>query len=352
MGLWVTEKTCDVYVMSALCSWWRWSVSANWWTITTHSRISTGSTICCRRMTGARPRTKETNSNAASNSSLHKSAEFRYWLIVFGFTWWLRPREGCEVLRSASVCLSVRSHILKTTGPNFTTFFVHVNCDRDSLLIWRDWRQCVVCFRFCGCLRLPADLPPFTAANAFVRRRRCGALSPVHTSNNVQTTLSNDTSLTILSTMSNVASTLLPFLATMLPVSATLSNEISSFRQSPNKLNMFSLFRLCRKDEILRYSFDIVAVCGNKVECCFDKVERSFDNVACCFDVVAGVDGALRIVRGHHNLNCAQRAKSVSTSALFLQLSFTRLRHDLSQHSLLSLLCVYMRKLNRSLKLI
>ena len=37
-------------------------------------------------------------------------------------------------------------------------------------------------------------------------------------------------------------------------------------------------------------SFDIVAVCGNKVECCFDKVERCFDNVACCFDIVAGVD--------------------------------------------------------------
>ena len=33
-------------------------------------------------------------------------------------------------------------------------------------------------------------------------------------------------------------------------------------------------------------SFDIVAVCGNKVKCCFDKVER-------CFDIVAGVDGAL-----------------------------------------------------------
>jgi len=33
-------------------------------------------------------------------------------------------------------------------------------------------------------------------------------------------------------------------------------------------------------------SFDIVAVCGN-------KVERCFGNVACCFDIVAGVDGAL-----------------------------------------------------------
>ena len=39
-------------------------------------------------------------------------------------------------------------------------------------------------------------------------------------------------------------------------------------------------------------SFDIVAVCGNKVECCFDKVERCFDNVACCFDIVASMDGA------------------------------------------------------------
>ena len=40
------------------------------------------------------------------------------------------------------------------------------------------------------------------------------------------------------------------------------------------------------------YSFDIVAVCGDKVECCFDKVERSFENVACCFDIVASVDAA------------------------------------------------------------
>jgi len=38
---------------------------------------------------------------------------------------------------------------------------------------------------------------------------------------------------------------------------------------------------------------DIVAVCGNKVECCFDKIERSFDSVVCFFDIVAGVDGAL-----------------------------------------------------------
>ena len=51
------------------------------------------------------------------------------------------------------------------------------------------------------------------------------ALSPVHTSNNVEATLSNATNRTIFSTKYNVASTLLTFLAC-------------------------SLFRLCRKDEI------------------------------------------------------------------------------------------------------
>jgi len=111
-------------------------------------------------------------------------------------------------------------------------------------------------------------------------------LSPVHTSNNVEATLSNATSWTILSTMSNVASTLLPFLATMLPVLATMSNEISSVRHSRNRLNIFNLFRRCRKDKM---SFDIVAVFGNEVECCFNKVE-------CCFDIVVSVDMALRLI--------------------------------------------------------
>ena len=84
--------------------------------------------------------------------------------------------------------------------------------------------------------------------------------------------------------------------STLLPQTATMSNEISSFRQSRNKLNTFNLFRLCRKDEI---SFDIVeetgnnvaengnivAKNGNNVEATFDTVERivqlvAFDNVA------------------------------------------------------------------------
>ena len=44
-----------------------------------------------------------------------------------------------------------------------------------------------------------------------------------------------------------------------------MSNEISSFRQSRNKLNMFNLFRL----------FDIIAETGNIVEAIFDFVERT-----------------------------------------------------------------------------
>jgi len=63
----------------------------------------------------------------------------------------------------------------------------------------------------------------------------------------VEATLSNATSRTILSMKSNVAST-------MLPLSATMSNEMSSFRQFRNRWNMFDLFRLCRKDAILTRS--------------------------------------------------------------------------------------------------
>jgi len=35
------------------------------------------------------------------------------------------------------VCLSIRLHISKTTQPNFTNFFVHVACNRGSVLLWR-----------------------------------------------------------------------------------------------------------------------------------------------------------------------------------------------------------------------
>ena len=93
-------------------------------------------------------------------------------------------------------------------------------------------------------------------------------------------------------TLSKLRSTLSKQHSTLLPQTATMSNEyrkISSFRHSRNKLNMFNLFGLCRKDEI---SFDnvaetgnIVAKNGNNVEATFDIVERivhvvAFDNVA------------------------------------------------------------------------
>ena len=79
------------------------------------------------------------------------------------------------------------------------------------------------------------------------------ALSPVHTSNNVEATLSN-------ATMSNVASTLLPFLATMSKQRSTLLPK----RQQ------------CRTSFALKFRP-------------FDKVERRFD-------IVAGVDAALDVV--------------------------------------------------------
>ena len=57
------------------------------------------------------------------------------------------------------------------------------------------------------------------------------------------------------------------------------NNKISSCRQSRNKMNMFNLLRLYRKDE---FSFDIVAETGNivakngkNVEATFDFVERT-----------------------------------------------------------------------------
>ena len=50
--------------------------------------------------------------------------------------------------------------------------------------------------------------------------------------------------------------------------------KISSFRQSRHELNMFNLFRLCRKDEV---SFDIVAETGNIVAKNGNSVEATFD---------------------------------------------------------------------------
>ena len=66
-------------------------------------------------------------------------------------------------------------------------------------------------------------------------------------------------------------------------------------------------------------SFDIFAVCGDKVECCFDKVER-------CFDNVAGVDGALDIKRVLH-LSAGQcPAHMVRDAINFIAHNFARYR--------------------------
>ena len=78
--------------------------------------------------------------------------------------------------------------------------------------------------------------------------------------------------------MSKQRSTLSKQHSTLLPQTATMSNDyIVKFRpfwQSLNKLNMFSLFRHCRKDEIL---FDIVAESGNIVDINGNNLEETFD---------------------------------------------------------------------------
>jgi len=60
--------------------------------------------------------------------------------------------------------------------------------------------------------------------------------------------------------------------------------KISSFRQSQSKLNMFNLFRLCRKDEI---SFDLVSETGNIVAETVNIVVQNGNNVEATFDFVA-----------------------------------------------------------------
>jgi len=55
-----------------------------------------------------------------------------------------------------------------------------------------------------------------------------------------------------------------------------MSNEFIVEYRTFDKVDIFNLFRLCRKDEI---SFDIVANNGNNVEAMFDFVEATFDVV-------------------------------------------------------------------------
>ena len=78
----------------------------------------------------------------------------------------------------------------------------------------------------------------------------------------------------ILSTKSNVASTKSNVTSLLFPFLATMSNKVSSFRQSRNELNMFSLFRYCQKNEISRKNRSTFS------RMLLAKVERWFDIVA------------------------------------------------------------------------
>jgi len=59
-------------------------------------------------------------------------------------TYWLfQPRERCKIVWSACLCvylffcLSVCSHIAKTTHANYSECSVHVTCGCGSVLLWR-----------------------------------------------------------------------------------------------------------------------------------------------------------------------------------------------------------------------
>ena len=91
-------------------------------------------------------------------------------------------------------------------------------------------------WRGCGLIIMMSDVRPRSRRRGFRPFRcrvtmpvKCSQLKPVHTSNNVEATLSNATSRTILSTTSNVATTLLPLLTTMLPFRQHFGNNVAGF---------------------------------------------------------------------------------------------------------------------------
>ena len=100
-------------------------------------------------------------------------------------------------------------------------------------------------------------------------------LSPVHTSHNVEATLSNATSRTILSTKSNVCFDIVAGFGNNVKRNFDLSTTSKQIE------HVQSVSTLSKGRNFTINSFDIVAHFGN-------KVER-------CFDIVAGVDGALLV---------------------------------------------------------
>jgi len=113
-------------------------------------------------------------------------------------------------------------------------------------------------------------------------------LSPVPTSNNVEATFVECYKLN--DSFDNVETN---FVSTLLKgrnfVRNCCRNRQHCCQKSATMLKQHSTLSKGRNFNI--ESFDIVAVCGNKVQCCFDKVER-------CFDIVASVDATLCAPRG------------------------------------------------------
>jgi len=118
-----------------------------------------------------------------------------------------------------------------------------------------------------------------------MQTNRLSALGPVNTSNNVEATLSNAASRTILSTQSNVAST-----------------------NSKQMEHVQFVSTLSKGRNFTKNSFDIVVKKrqqrrSNIVECY--NSNDSFDKVECCFDIVAGVDGALEVLSSKDTFDSA-----------------------------------------------
>jgi len=103
------------------------------------------------------------------------------------------------------------------------------------------------------------------------------ALSPVHTSNNVEATLSN-------ATKSNVAST----------------KSCRFWQQCRSNVRL-----CCQKRQQCRTSFALKFRPFDKVECCFDKAER-------CFNIVAGVDRALDYCLSTYKLKAYDREMGIA----------------------------------------
>jgi len=171
---------------------------------------------------------------------------------------------------------------------------------------------------------------PSTSATTSKQHRR---------SDNVDAALSNAISRKILSTKSNVASTLLPFLPTM--SSERVFREISSFRQSRNKgiEHVQFVSTLSKRRNSRKTRFTLLRKrqqCRSNVRCC--RKNRSTCRIRHCrFDIVASTvllrhrcwcGRGLRVVKKlEFNIVeiCDKKLMAWSMSSITFFLVFTRL---------------------------